>query len=300
MPMMPVAPPTQVAIYSGFDYMTVDAERRRVYAAHTGSNRLLIVNADDGRELGQVKTGVLHGVAVNPTNGHVYTGDGISLTVSEVDPVAQKVVTTVDVPGGVDAIAYDASTHRLYADEDDGTRMFVIDTDTMKLVGTVKLPGHKPEFLAIDAANHRVYQNIADTEEVAVVDTDSLSVVGTWKTAELARNHPLQVDPALKHVYVGGKNGVLSTYDLGGKRIAEAKFATGVDQCSLDAQRHNLFCASDGLLTEFHDAGVGMINVETQPIDRHVRTVGVDEKTGAAWVVWDSKKGDFIQGFRAQ
>lgn len=299
MPMIPMAPPTKVAIYSSFDYVTVDAERRRVYAAHTGSNRLLIVNADTGGELGQVETGVLHGVAVNPANGHVYTGDGISLTVSEVDPVAQKVVNSVAVPGGVDAIAFDPASHRLYADEDDGTRMFVINTDTMKIVGTVKLPGHKPEFLAIDSANHRIYQNIANINSVAVIDTDSQTVVQTWKTNELTRNHPLQLDTTLKHVYVGGKNGVLSTYDLTGKRIAEAKFATGVDQCSLDPTRHNLFCASDGFLTEFHDAGAGMVKVDARPIDPGVGTVGVDEKTGNAWIVWDSKSGDFIQGIRS-
>ncbi len=30
MPMIPIAPPTQVAIHSGFDGLTGDAERRRV------------------------------------------------------------------------------------------------------------------------------------------------------------------------------------------------------------------------------------------------------------------------------
>jgi len=43
-----------------------------------------------------------------------------------------------------------------------------------------------------------------------------------------------------------------------------------------------------------------MLKVDALPVDPSVRTVGVDEKTGTAWVVWDSKKGDFIQGFRAQ
>ena len=65
MPIVPMTPPQPVAIYSGFDYMTVDAERGRVYAAHTGSQSLLIVSADSGKELGQVQTGPLHGVAVD-------------------------------------------------------------------------------------------------------------------------------------------------------------------------------------------------------------------------------------------
>jgi len=39
MPFVPVIPPQPVPVYSGFDYVTVDAQRRRVYAAHTGSRR---------------------------------------------------------------------------------------------------------------------------------------------------------------------------------------------------------------------------------------------------------------------
>ena len=66
--MTAVAPPQPVPIYSGFDYLTVDAQRRRVYAAHTESNALLIVDADSGNVLGQVKVGNLHGVAVDPAS----------------------------------------------------------------------------------------------------------------------------------------------------------------------------------------------------------------------------------------
>ena len=66
MPLMPVLPPAPAPILSGFDYVTVDAQRHRVYAAHSGNQALLIVNADSGAVLGQVRVGPLHGVAVDP------------------------------------------------------------------------------------------------------------------------------------------------------------------------------------------------------------------------------------------
>ena len=99
MPLIPALPPQPVPILSGFDYVTVDAQRRRVYAAHTGSKALLIVDADSGKVLGQAEVGPLHGVAVDPATGHVFTGDGESRTVSEIDPVAKTVVRSVDVGG---------------------------------------------------------------------------------------------------------------------------------------------------------------------------------------------------------
>ena len=137
MPLLPAIPPQRVPIDSGFDYVTVDAQRRRVYAAHTGSQALLIVDADTGHILGQVKVGPLHGVAVDPATGHVFTGDGESRTVSEVDPESKAVLRSAAVDGNVDAIAYDPSNGHIYADEDDGTRIFVVDAKTMKAIGTV-------------------------------------------------------------------------------------------------------------------------------------------------------------------
>jgi len=298
MPLLPMAPPQPVAIYSGFDYVTVDDARARVYAAHTGSGSILVVNASTGREIGQVGTGTPHGVAVDPQSGHVYTGDGVDRTMSEVDPVSLKVVNSVDVDGPVDAVAYDPVLHRIYGDEDDGTRIFVIDAKSFKQVGTVHLPGHKPEYLAIDPASHRIYQNIANLSEYVVIDPTTLKVTQTVKTPELVNNHPLQYDPALKHLYVGGKNGVMSTYDLSGKKLTQASFAGGVDQCSLDTERHTLYCAGDATLTAFHDGGAGMTVVATRGVDKDVHTVGVGQKTGAIWIVWAAKTGDFVQGLR--
>lgn len=91
MPLLPVAPPQSVPIRSDFDYVTVDASRRRVYAAHTGSAVLLVADADSGKILRQIRVGQVHGVAVDPANGRVYTGNGADRSVSDVDPEAGKI-----------------------------------------------------------------------------------------------------------------------------------------------------------------------------------------------------------------
>ena len=54
-------PPQPVPIFSGFDYVTVDAARGRVYAAHSASQALTIVDAATGKVLGQDTVGPLHG-----------------------------------------------------------------------------------------------------------------------------------------------------------------------------------------------------------------------------------------------
>jgi DNA-binding beta-propeller fold protein YncE len=294
------APPQPVPIFSGFDYVTVDAQRRRVYAAHTGSRALLIVDADSGKVVGQVRTGPMHGVAVDPATGHVYTGDGDDDTVDEVDPVALKVLRTVAVPGAVDAIAYDPATHRIYADEDDGTHVYVVDATTFTLAKTIVIPGHKPEYLAVNPRTHEVYQNISDLAEVAVIDPRTLTVTRTFPLPGLTSTHPLQYDAALDEIAVGGANGVMGAYRPDGTAlgtVATPRF----DQCDLDPTQHVLACAGDGGITRIALAPAGAPRViDTTPVAAGLHTDAVDPATHDVWAVWSQRdgSGDFVQRFR--
>jgi DNA-binding beta-propeller fold protein YncE len=149
MPLVAVTQAQSVTPDGGFDYVAVDAQRRRVYAAHGGGGGLLIADADTGRVLGTVKVGPMAGVAVDPATGHVFTGNAKARSVSEVDPNTRAIVRTLAVDGPVDAIAYDATLGRIYADEDDGTRIFVIDARGVwsdRATGAASIQGftHKP------------------------------------------------------------------------------------------------------------------------------------------------------------
>lgn len=296
MPLVPVAPPVSVPIVSGFDYVTVDAARRRVYAAHTGSRALAIVDADSGAVIGQVRVGPMHGVAVDPATGHVFTGNGEADSVSEVDPVSQKVLRSVDVPGAIDAIAYDAARKRIYADEDGGPRVFVIDATSMRLTSTLTLPGQSLEYLAVDPQTHDVYQNVDDKNEFVIIDGGALSVRKTVSTPGIIRNHPLQYDPAYMEVLTAG-GGVLAAYDRTGKELGRTQIPP-VDQCDLDPASHLLACAGGGFITAFRTRpGAAPEQLAQVAVARGAHTVAIDAKTGEVWTVWASPQGDFVQRF---
>ena len=298
MPLTAVAPPQPVPVYSGFDYVTVDAARHRVYAAHSASQALTIVDSTTGKVIGQVRVGPMHGVAVDPATGHVYTGDGEAHTVSEVDPVAMKVLRTADVDGTIDAIAFDPSNGHIYADEDDGTHLYVVDAKTMKSVGTVALPGHKPEYLAIDPKTHDVYQNIDDLSEIAVIDATTLAVKRSIPTPEIKANHPLQYDPAYAHLLVGGTNGTLAAYDLSGKLVGATPIQARVDQCDLDRTSHLVACAGSGMITVLRDNASAAPSIVAQiPINRGAHTLAIDPASSEVWTFWAQPDGDFVQAF---
>lgn len=298
----PVAPPVPVAVYGkgGFDYVTVDSKRRRIYAAHKGSNRLLIVDADSGKVRGQVVVGPMQGSAHDPVTGLVFTGNGDGKSVSEVDPVSMRVLRTVPLPGPVDAIAYDPATHRVYADEDSGTVVYVIDTKTMRLTGQVPLPGHDEEYLNVDPRTRVVYQNIPDKREFVEIDPATLRIAKTVPTPQLVSDHPLQYDAKLDRIVDGGKNGVMTVFTPAGRLVGQGTFPVGVDQCTLDQESGDLACASKGVISLLHvnasGAPVMLAKLDTHHAGLH--TIAIDPKTQFLWAVWTGPQGDFVQRFR--
>ena len=300
MPFVPVGPPVAVPMLSGFDYVTVDSARRRVYAAHTGSQALLVVDADSGAVVAQVRVGPLHGVAVDSDTGHVYTGNGSSDSVSEVDPVAKKVLRSVAVAGEVDAIAFDSGLHRIYADEDNGSHIFVIDSNTFKLIGTIDTPGQKLEYLAIDPATNDIYQNVADQGEFVVIDARKLRIKATVPTPEVGSNHPLVYDPEYHAIVVGGTQGLLASYDATGRQLGKVEMPKAVDQCDIDRAHHVIACAGSGAVTFVQIGPNGELSALGHvDVQRGVHTVAVDYQTRRAWAVWNDRDagGDFVQGW---
>jgi DNA-binding beta-propeller fold protein YncE len=302
-PIVAATQPQAVNPAGGFDYVAVDARRRRVYAAHPGGGGLLIADADTGAVLGLVKVGPMAGVAVDPATGHVFTGNGTARSVSEVDPAARTVLRTVAVDGPVDAIAYDPSLKRIYADEDDGTRIFVLDAATFKQVGTVSLPGRKPEYIQIDPETHEVYQNISSDDpaisRIVVIDPVSLNVVRSMPTPFLQSNHPLQYDSTTHALFVAGENQVLAVYDRSGSLLHHVNYPGRVDQCSWDGSRAWLACAGGGITLYSYDGRSDPKLIATLPIASGVHTMAIDPKTGTMWAVWSDRatQAAWIQGF---
>ncbi len=297
MPIAVATPPQSVPVYGGFDYVTIDESRHRVYAAHTASRRLLVVNALTGKVSAQVTVGPMHGVAVDPETGAVFTGNGTDRTLSKVDPSTSKVLAVVNVPGNVDAISYDPLHRRVYADQDGGASVYVIDGDTMKLIGTIAMPADDLESSAVDPTTGVLYQNLANGGGFAVIDPATLKVTSVVKTPQLTDNHPLVFARAANQVIVGGANGVLSAYTPGGTHVGDAQAQPHIDQCSTGSKGNLVVCAGRGIVTVVA-AKSGAAPQVVGRIDtghRGLHTIGIDEATGDIWVVYSDTSGDWVQ-----
>ncbi len=280
-----------------YDYFTADGARRRIYAAHSGARELVVIDADSKRVLRTVRVGPLHGVAVNPSNGHVFTGNGTDKSVSEVDPVAGRVLRTVKVGGPVDAIAYDPATKHIYADEDDGSHLYVIDASSMRLLKTLTLPAKKLEYLAVNPRTHTLYQNLTDRRAIAAIDGRTLEVKRVMPTPLLKGNHPLIFDAADDAIIDVGENGKLGVYSTSGALLHEATYPGGVDQCSFSARRRLLACFGTSLtLFSIRAGGVPEL-IGQKKIARGMHTGTIDPKNGDIWVGWPEGDRAYVEAF---
>jgi len=296
---MPIvtSPAERVPIFSGFDYVTVDEARHRVYAAHTYSRRLLVIDSTSGKVVAQVMVGPMHGSAVDPETGDVFTGNGTDQTVSKVDGTTLKVTATANVSGNVDAIAYDPSHRRIYADQDGGGAVYVINAATMKTIATLTTPTRDLESLAVDPVTGIVYQNLSTGGGYAIIDPTSLKVVKVVSTPQLERNHPLIFSRAANQVVTGGTNGVISAYTPGGEHVGDATVQEHIDQCSTGSQGKLVACAGRGVVTIVEVASGAAPRVVGRLDTGHtsVHTVGIDESTGDIWIVYVDQSGDWVQ-----
>jgi DNA-binding beta-propeller fold protein YncE len=128
-----------------------------------------------------------------------------------IDPVAAKVVASIEVPGVPEFMVYDATTDRIYLNIKSADLVAVIDPGTNKTVAKwPTAPATQPHGLALDAATHRIFSSGANGKLVAI-DTGTGKVTGsapiTLKVDQIA------FDPARHVVYCAGpdKMSVVST-----------------------------------------------------------------------------------------
>ncbi len=156
------------------------------------------------------------GMVLDDSNNRLYVGNTVDTSVTVVDTAANKAIGTVQlmekVVGKDGKAAYshdlrelvvDAPNHRLYVTghSGEGSVLFVVDTQSLKLVDTIAGLGKaKAPGLALDAKGKRVYTSNL-LAEVVTVGTDSGKVEQRFKvSAEQPMN--IALDPSGKRLFV--------------------------------------------------------------------------------------------------
>jgi YVTN family beta-propeller protein len=233
-----------------WDYLRVDSEAHRLYLSH--GNQVEVIDLDKGAVVGTITdTRGVHGMALAPKLGRVFTSNGQENTASIVDLKTLKTISKVTTGANPDSILYEPTQNEVYAFNGRGKSATVFDPESGKVIATIDLGG-KPESAAADGQAGRIYVNIEDTSEVAVIDIKSHKVVNRWPIAPGQTATGMAIDLEHHRLFLGCDNKKMVMMDsTTGKVVTTVPVGAGVDACNFDPATQLAFSSAgeDGTTT---------------------------------------------------
>jgi DNA-binding beta-propeller fold protein YncE len=263
-----------------FDYITVDADGRRIYVSH--GSEVKVVDADNFSVVGSI-SGLkkCHGVALVPELGKGFITDGDAASVVVFDMKSLKKTGEIKSYPDTDAIVYDPASKLIFTFNGDSKNSTVIDPAKESVVKTLDLGGAPEQ--AVPDAKGIIYDNIAETNEVAVIDTHSLTVRSHWKVSPAGEPVAITLDPQHGRLFSAGRGpALLVMMDTdSGKVFQSFPISEGVDSSVFDPDSNLVFASSRaGKIHVFHeDSADKLSQMETIETEYGAKTMAIDPKT---------------------
>lgn len=263
-----------------WDYLMTTANPHRLYVSR--STHVDVINLDNGSFAGSITpTPGVHGIAVDEAAGKGYTSDGQDATVTVFDVTSRKVLKTIPVGQGPDAIIFDPKTERVFTFNGRDNSSTVIDCKTDKVIGTIVLPG-RPEFAVTDGKGH-VYDNIEDKSEIVSIDANQLIIDAQWSIFPGEGPSGLSIDSTHGRLYSVCSNQLMVISDANRHKVVDtAAIGRGPDAAAFDTDYKVALSSNgqDGTLTVvMKNANGAFVPIGEVKTMISARTLSIDPKT---------------------
>jgi DNA-binding beta-propeller fold protein YncE len=268
----------------GWDYVIPDAPNHRLFIGR--SNRLMVVDMNDGRLLGEV-TGIngAHGTALVPDIGRGFATSGNDSSILMFDAKTYKGLLKIPAAPDADAIIYDPAEKRVFSFNGDANSSTVVDPRRGTRIASIPLGG-KPEY-GQSSRDGKVYVNLVDSSQIVEIDTKDLKVTRRWSTAPCKNPVSMAIDTRRQRLFSGCRSGVMAVSDYkNGKVVATVPIGQGVDGAGYDPGRRDAYASNaDGTLTIIHQDTPDKYHVvESVSTGERGRNMGLDPATHRIYI----------------
>jgi DNA-binding beta-propeller fold protein YncE len=280
-----------------FDFIKVDATRRRLLACHTGNGSLDVIDLDTSKLIKSVSTGAAQGVAIDDKNGRYFVSVSKPPQLVIIDVSKLEATGTVSLPGPADLCAYSSALNRVFVDRDDKPEQVAINLDGMFAGKPQIFTGSGMEDLAFNSDGTCLVQNVKDTSRVSV-DSSLTKVAASYSTLPAEKPHGLAMAGG-NNVLIAGGNGKLVLLDFkAGKILASADIAPRVDEIAYDPGTGAVYCASGtGVISVVNLAGQKLTAAGSIPSSQGAHSIAVDPKTHTVWIAFAKDDKPYVQVF---
>jgi DNA-binding beta-propeller fold protein YncE len=299
--LIPGAPVALSGTHGKFDFLSIDANKHRLLAAHTGNASLDVIDLDKQVLIKSIPTGAAQSSVVDAKGDRYFVAASKPPQVVFVDAEKLEEVGKVPLGGPADISAFNAETGNVYVDHDDGKDVWVVDPAKKAVVVTVELPSDAPEDLAFDSAFKRLFQALKTSSTIAVIDVASNKVMASWPTAPVQAPHGMAMMPeADAFLVVGGNGKLVMMSQKDGHVISSADVTARVDQIAYDPEMHRVYCASGTGKIAVVEVDNGVLkNLGEVPSSEGCHSIAVDTKTHTVWIAYAKGDASYVRPFNA-
>ena len=173
--------PIPPGVKPGFDHADTYRGGRRMYVAHTGADRVEVLDCETRTFLRSLPglPGVA-GVLVDERHDLLLTSDRAAARVSVFCCSDEQLLGQVAVGPHPNGLAYDRRRRRLYAFNlgeplGENCSASVVGVGSMRVLAELPLPG-RPRWALYDEERDRVYANIREPAQITVIDSERLMI----------------------------------------------------------------------------------------------------------------------------
>jgi DNA-binding beta-propeller fold protein YncE len=165
----------------GFDHADTYSAGRRMYVAHTGADRVDVLDCEQHTFLRSLPglPGVA-GVLIDEEHDLLFTSDRAAARLSVFRCSGEQLLGQVQVGPHPNGLAYDRARRRLYSlnlgePVGENCTSSIVDVDSRKVVAGLSLPG-RPRWAVYDPERDAVYANIRDPAQIVVIDAARVAI----------------------------------------------------------------------------------------------------------------------------
>ena len=243
-----------------FDHFAIDLQGKRLFLTAEDHKTVEVFDLEGNRVHSITGFGQPHAALFLHEVNQLIVTDGDDFGMVElVDGTNYKILSTIQLPGGVDGAVYNPVDHCYYVESggDDANVkthvLNIIDTKTFKHVGDITLPGNHSEAMAVDHEGKKLYVNLTGVNQVGVVDLKSRKVLNTWPVPETQTTNSLVLDEPNQRLFIAGRKPpklvILNAVD--GKELASFPISGLNDDMWFDAANKRIYATGTETTTVF-------------------------------------------------
>ena len=219
-------------------------ESGRIYATATGSNQVVVIDAQTFQIIARVPTGRYpDGLAYAPNSQKVYVSDAHGQSETVIDARTNRRIATIPLGGSVGNTQYDSETQHIFVNGQGRHELVEIDPATDKIVQRIPLPGAEGNHgLEIDTKRRLAFIACEGNDRLLVLDLKTKAVVSTFRVA--GGPDVLAYDDKLGKLYVASEGGTVylfSVDDRGVRSAGEMAIGMNAHTIAVDPSSHEVY-----------------------------------------------------------